>query len=466
MAKLMVDGMEVGGTFTSGESGSTNASDHIYDNTNSENITSETVQGAIDELDKRISEQITLGKINDSNKLVESTDLNDILEVGQYYISTDAIAETCKNMPVPLAGTVLVGDSTNNHASVDGAFDRIMAYTTRTNETYTRYIYNNGTITTYSDWTKLVTVNELTDMTEGINNKSDIALITQTVGYTKKNLLKNVAPTVTIYGVTFTVNNDGSITADGTATDDVALNISDYSESNTSASHVENLASGKYILNGVMGGSSSTYFIQYRDVTRQLSQNAMDGDIEITVVNGNNVYTYIKIYAGTTVENLTFYPMIRSADIEDDTYEPYVDDVKTALDNKVDTSDVSIKCYNSISVLGLDKATATLVDIVNSLSDNSEIYLSVNTELYTSIDVPASGTGTLHVLKSTFDGVRIIVEYFVNGTGVKYFQGYSNANGPTGKWEKIATQSDLSNLNVKVERFDESTATLYLAPVK
>jgi hypothetical protein len=40
-----------------------------------------------------------------------------------------------------------------------------------------------------------------------------------------------------------------------------------------------------------------------------------------------NVPTYceIRIASGYTCNNLTFYPMIRKADIKDDTYEPYIE---------------------------------------------------------------------------------------------------------------------------------------------
>lgn len=159
------------------------------------------------------------------------------------------------------------------------------------------------------------------------------ALNKQTLGYGKKNLLKNTATTYTTNGVTYTVNNDGSVTANGTATADASINLSDFSLTNPSNSHVETLKSGNYILSGISGGSDVTYFIQYRDMTKSLSQNATDGDKEITVVNGNNVYVVIRVKAGITANNLTFYPMIRSADIEDGTYEPYVDDVDTRIES-------------------------------------------------------------------------------------------------------------------------------------
>ena len=48
--------------------------------------------------------------------------------------------------------------------------------------------------------------------------KSEFAKVKSTLGFTKKNLLKNTAVTQASNGVTFTVNADKSITIKGTAT--------------------------------------------------------------------------------------------------------------------------------------------------------------------------------------------------------------------------------------------------------
>ncbi len=48
--------------------------------------------------------------------------------------------------------------------------------------------------------------------------KSNVALNKSSLGFQRKNLLKNMAETKTINGVMFTVNEDGSVTVNGTAT--------------------------------------------------------------------------------------------------------------------------------------------------------------------------------------------------------------------------------------------------------
>ena len=125
-----------------------------------------------------------------------------------------------------------------------------------------------------------------------------------------KNLLQNTVKSQTKNGVTFTVNNDGSVTCNGTASNNTFLKIGDIS-----------LTSQNYILTGCPsdGGNDSYALRCYKN-----------GNIKGTDVgNGFNInesidgYIEIRIASGYTCDNLTFYPMICKADIQDDTYEPY-----------------------------------------------------------------------------------------------------------------------------------------------
>jgi len=133
-----------------------------------------------------------------------------------------------------------------------------------------------------------------------------------------KNLLQNTVKSQTKNGVTFTVNNDGSITCNGTASNNTFLKIGDLS-----------LTSQSYILTGCPsdGGNDSYALRCYKN-----------GNIKgADVGNGFNInesidgYIEIRIASGYTCDNLTFYPMICKADIKDDTYEPYHEPTTTNL---------------------------------------------------------------------------------------------------------------------------------------
>ena len=162
-----------------------------------------------------------------------------------------------------------------------------------------------------------------------------ISLVKDTVGWTRKNLLKNTASTQTINGVTFTVNADKSVTVNGTATASVNsfwLYQGDFQ-----------LEEGQdYILSGCpTGGSLDTYNLS---ISTWTSDGAHANDIGNGVTINGSDYQYsqypllrsrIYIANGQTVNNLTFYPMLRRADIFDDTYEPYHESVETMYEEEI-----------------------------------------------------------------------------------------------------------------------------------
>ena len=138
-----------------------------------------------------------------------------------------------------------------------------------------------------------------------------------------KNLLECTATSNTVNGITWTVNNDGSITANGTATSDSSFGV-----------NIIDLDIGvRYAINGAPSGSSSTTYFLESLSTKTWSSNELrdygSGFIRIPDDStGSSFAISCMVKSGTTVENLTFYPMVRYADIEDDTYEPYIQSVK------------------------------------------------------------------------------------------------------------------------------------------
>lgn len=152
--------------------------------------------------------------------------------------------------------------------------------------------------------------------------KSEAALNRSTLGYQRKNLLKNTAVSQTKNGVTFTVNEDGSVTANGTATSNAIFTLSEIS-----------LTVGKkYTLSGCPEGGSSTTFKLYGLDTTNWAGEGNDYGNGDTFTNRRSPAQYrIAIYAGYTADNLTFYPMLRYAEISDDTYESYKPSVEERL---------------------------------------------------------------------------------------------------------------------------------------
>lgn len=138
----------------------------------------------------------------------------------------------------------------------------------------------------------------------------------------RKNLLKNIAKSQTINGVTFTVNSDGSVTCNGKCVNNVAVL---YIKRPTTF-YDETI---QYTLTGcpVGGAYNSTYALEYTNSVNQVKPDVGNG-VSFTPYRKAiypNACIRIVIFVGYICDNLTFYPMIRKADIEDDTYEPYIE---------------------------------------------------------------------------------------------------------------------------------------------
>lgn len=135
-----------------------------------------------------------------------------------------------------------------------------------------------------------------------------------------KNLLEITANNITAYGITLTVNEDKSITLNGTSTQDFVTKIGEFNNSDDS-----------YFMSGCpSGGSTSSYYLvaSCRDENNTWKADDLDVGSGKALSNGYaKRLIQIGIKSGKTVSNLTFYPMIRNANVTDATYEPYTETV-------------------------------------------------------------------------------------------------------------------------------------------
>lgn len=116
--------------------------------------------------------------------------------------------------------------------------------------------------------------------------------------------------TTTTDGITFTVNSDLSITVDGTATDNCYFWMRKYDQT---------IGEGTYTISGSPeGGATSTYMLGLaeRDTDSTTTNNTYTevGEGQSFTIDGDrDISFYIRIYAGTTVSNKTFYPMLEKS---------------------------------------------------------------------------------------------------------------------------------------------------------
>lgn len=268
------------------------------------------------------------GNLFDGECFNKSLDWNtgDIIDSeNQYRITTSPIFLSPGNYTIKSYLTDKVGCATYN-SNMD--FIGILPYATVLNLTIdqTRYI-------------RILCKNDsginpiLADKMQIMLNSGSTALPYEPYGYkvpvvvSGKNLLKITKNSFTLKGVTFTVNNDKSITCNGTASSIILIEISNYFE--------DLIVNNEYIFSGCPPtGSISTYRLQL----------VLYSGAVYNIYGEEKKFTYREEYAGNpnksiriviekdyVCNNLTFYPMMRLASIEDDTYEPYIEPTTTNI---------------------------------------------------------------------------------------------------------------------------------------
>lgn len=142
------------------------------------------------------------------------------------------------------------------------------------------------------------------------------------------NLLQNKLTDTTINGVTFKINEDKSVTVNGTATASIIANLltGEYNDNNATEPLIipDNITNCR--LSGCpSGGSSSTYKLDIYNQTYALLATDWGEGTNVTIDSQEDkkiARVRIIIYSGATVNNLTFKPML-VAGTEEKPYEQY-----------------------------------------------------------------------------------------------------------------------------------------------
>lgn len=136
-----------------------------------------------------------------------------------------------------------------------------------------------------------------------------------------KNLLKYPYDDTKVESgsLTFTVNDDGSVTVNGTSSSDFSYIRLD----NLKNINIEN--NKRYIVSG-KNSNDNCYVYIYGGSSRGSRDIVKTNNAEEVLYTHESQYTryiYIGVPANKTIDNLTIYPMIRLVDDPDPTYQPY-----------------------------------------------------------------------------------------------------------------------------------------------
>ena len=229
---------------------------------------------------------------------------------------------------------------------------------------------------------------------------TDISPIEHNMGVSVmgKNLIPNIYKTVTSNGVTFAVAKDGSITANGTAEKNIAWVVIPTSKP------IKLLNGEIYSLSGSPKGSSySTYYMAVQSTDYTKTYNDVGNGITFTST-GKDVYFYISVQAGTTLEDVVFKPLLEKGAVKTE-FAPYIEDISTVKLYKQGKNILKYPYYYS---------TKTLSGI--TYTDNGDGSITVN------------GTATAFTLfEITQQSKNDCNDLFVDGATYKLSSGVDNA---------------------------------------
>ena len=117
------------------------------------------------------------------------------------------------------------------------------------------------------------------------------------------------------FGVTLTYRQDGTITANGTGTNETPK-IKVLTNKFT-------LPAGSYVFSGAGGINDDSYLRIRKYVDGVFNSNLISGNGTFTLQQAATVDIVFYLRANTTLNNVTYYPMIRLASDSDPTFEPY-----------------------------------------------------------------------------------------------------------------------------------------------
>lgn len=258
---------------------------------------------------------------------------------------------------------------------------------------------------------------------DDISGVSNQAVINKTtLGYQAKNLLKNTAVSGSHNGVQYTVNADGSITTGtGTIAETVAFLV---------VNSFTFKAGVSYILSGAPNDGTTATRISVVDKSGVETQYQDKGSGVVVKFDTNTTYN-IRIRFGsggtTLTESKTFRPMIRYAEITDDTYEPYKPSVEERLNDVTD------------QIFGIGMNIPSGADLNDYI--NAGIYHSENsTKSASLLNCPNKSAGfRLEVCGMNMKG-RFIQKLYPNVTNVQVFARTYSVNGFS-PWFKFAGEA-------------------------
>ena len=279
---------------------------------------------------------------------------------------------------------------------------------------------------------------------------------------TGKNLWGGFTLTKTNFGITFTYNTDGTITANGTSTGN-ALSMT----SGDATNYLTTLSAGTYTING---GTSNVYLQVCNSAGGILANTNGNSSVSFTLSEDTNIFVRARIGENITVNNVTLYQMLETGSTASD-YEPYTEKIATPnpdYPQEIETiTDIKIVGKNlfGFGITAIDKTstyrpnssqrlTLTAGNNVNEVKFNygSGSYCTGYFELE-NIDGTLDYTISFNVKENTTQFTPAVLIDTTNSTIDKLVVIVSGANGST----RVTTSDYFILNNIQLEKGLETT---------
>lgn len=197
--------------------------------------------------------------------------------------------------------------------------------------------------------------------------------------------------TDTLNGVTFTVNNDGTIIANGTATENAIFVFHNFDFS---------LSAGTYTISGLENGGADTYCLQISRDNYAESWNLYNGNIQIELKNTSSIILQYVVYKGTTVNNVVLKPMLNEGSTALP-YMPYFSGLKNAFFKEIVSTGRNL--FSTETAIPYNNCTYENGVVKQTSADSADYYtwkvqLFKDSTLLTQSDVIFPQTGTIPAL--------------------------------------------------------------------
>ena len=313
-------------------------------------------------------------------EITSGADLHTYKTPGVYYCRTSSTAAQIYNTPITQSGFRLV---VTEKVSTDGT--RIMhdIYSATQDVHYTECTYTDNSIIVWTPWHKVgdefddFNINNTIGTTGTITTDSSSEYATRQLslpkGATTKNKFRiDLLRETTVNGITFTPNNDGTITVSGTASADASINISS----------VQLFENDTYVLWGCPeGGGENTYWLEVTG-TRDYG-NGTDFTINNNVKN-NGIIT---VKSGISIVTpIIFKPMIVQREVARANYDninhvynleftpaaPTISDIYNFMPKVIDANNSQTGTDSKYSILDLPFGRWVRTNNINHLDDLPE----------------------------------------------------------------------------------------------